>query len=167
MASTAPAARESCKTIAWPGIDVDHRRSSAPISFTGLLQDGTAVGTGTLALAIAGSQPVTLTGASTYTGGTTVTGGTLIVNNTTGSATGTGAVRLLPAARWVVQVSSPVRLALPAASSRRVTALERLHWAAPRSTARPLTISSIRRASSAQASTISRKCSVTWHSPAP
>ncbi len=56
-----------------------------------MIQDGTAAGTGTLALSISGPQAVTLTGASTYTGGTTV-GGTLVVNNTAGSATGTGLV---------------------------------------------------------------------------
>jgi len=60
----------------------------APSSFTGILQDGAAA---TLALSVSGTQPVSLSGASTYTGGTTVSGA-LVVNNTTGSATGTGAV---------------------------------------------------------------------------
>jgi len=61
-------------------------------SYAGVLQDGTAEGTGTLALAFTGPQSLTLGGASTYSGGTTVTGGALTVNNSAGSATGSGAV---------------------------------------------------------------------------
>jgi autotransporter-associated beta strand protein len=56
-------------------------------SFSGLIQDSggvTKVGSGTL----------TLTGANSYTGVTTVTAGTLRVNNQSGSATGTGVVRV-------------------------------------------------------------------------
>ena len=66
-------------------------------NFTGVIQDGAAPGTGTLALAYNGPQPLSLSGASTYTGGTTVTGATLNVSNTTGSATGSGAVTLTSA----------------------------------------------------------------------
>ncbi|HVU90093.1 MAG TPA: autotransporter-associated beta strand repeat-containing protein, partial [Pirellulales bacterium] len=63
-------------------------------NYSGIIQDGAAPGTGTLALAFSGPQSLTLSGASTYTGGTTITGGTLTVANTTGSATGTGPVTL-------------------------------------------------------------------------
>ncbi len=66
-------------------------------NFTGVIQDGAALGTGTLALAYNGPQPLSLSGASTYSGGTTVTGATLNVLNTTGSATGSGAVTLTSA----------------------------------------------------------------------
>ena len=66
--------------------------TAAPSSFSGVVQDG---GTGTLAVAVGGTQSVTLSGASTYSGGTTVNaGGTLVVANTTGSATGTGPVQV-------------------------------------------------------------------------
>ena len=41
-----------------------------------------------------GAGTLTLSGANTYTGGTVVRGGTLLVNNPTGSATGTGLVKV-------------------------------------------------------------------------
>ncbi len=41
-----------------------------------------------------GQGTLTLKGANTYTGGTTVSGGTLLVANASGSATGTGAVKV-------------------------------------------------------------------------
>ena len=71
--------------------------TTAPSSYTGVIQDqdGTTGGTGTLALALSGNQSLALTGASTYTGGTTVSGSsTLFANNTTGSATGIGTVTI-------------------------------------------------------------------------
>ncbi len=63
-------------------------------NYSGVIQDGASPGTGTLALAYNGPQPLSLSGANTYSGGTTVTGATLNVTNTTGSATGTGNVTL-------------------------------------------------------------------------
>ncbi len=63
-------------------------------NFSGVIQDGTADGTGTLALAYNGPQPLTLSGANTYSGGTTVSGATLFANNSAGSATGTGALTI-------------------------------------------------------------------------
>jgi autotransporter-associated beta strand protein len=56
-------------------------------NFSGLIQDSGAV----MKL---GSGMLTLTGANSYTGATTVTAGTLRVNNQTGSATGTGVVKV-------------------------------------------------------------------------
>ena len=43
---------------------------------------------------MSGKGSLDLTNANTYTGGTTVKAGTLLVDNTTGSATGTGQVRV-------------------------------------------------------------------------
>lgn len=57
-------------------------------TFSGLIQDGTGVGT----LAKIGTGTLTLSGANTYTGGTTISSGNLLVSNLSGSGTGTGAV---------------------------------------------------------------------------
>jgi len=51
-----------------------------------------AVISGTGALRLAGSGPVTLAGNNSYSGGTTVSNGTLLVNNSAGSGVGAGAV---------------------------------------------------------------------------
>ncbi len=56
-----------------------------------LTEDATSTGGG---LTKQGSGALTLSGANTYTGDTTVAAGTLLVNNTTGSGTGTGAVKV-------------------------------------------------------------------------
>lgn len=56
-------------------------------SFSGIIQDSGS-------LVKLGSGMFTLSGANTYTGATTVTAGTLRLNNQTGSATGTGGVKV-------------------------------------------------------------------------
>ena len=62
--------------------------------FSGLMQDGGENGGSGGSLTKTGNGKLSLTNANTYTGGTTITNGTLLVKNTTGSATGTGAVRV-------------------------------------------------------------------------
>jgi autotransporter-associated beta strand protein len=62
--------------------------------FSGLLQDGGVSGGTGGSLTKTGNARLTLSNANSYTGGTTVNSGTLIVDNTTGSATGTGAVKV-------------------------------------------------------------------------
>ena len=57
-------------------------------TFSGLIQNGTAVG----AVTKIGTGTLTLIGTNTYTGATTVTSGVLLVSNATGSGTGTGPV---------------------------------------------------------------------------
>jgi autotransporter-associated beta strand protein len=56
--------------------------------FSGLIQDGTGVGS----IEKIGTGTLTLTGANTYTGGTTISSGILLVSNLSDSGTGTGAV---------------------------------------------------------------------------
>jgi autotransporter-associated beta strand protein len=62
--------------------------------FSGLMQDGGISGGTGGSLTKAGRGRLSLTNANIYTGGTTITNGTLLVRNITGSATGTGAVRV-------------------------------------------------------------------------
>ena len=59
--------------------------------FAGTIDDGT---NSTGSLVKTGTGRLTLSGANTYDGGTTVSAGSLIVSNTTGSATGTGLVKV-------------------------------------------------------------------------
>ena len=59
--------------------------------FAGTIDDGT---NSTGSLVKTGTGKLTLSGANTYDGGTTVSAGSLIVSNTTGSATGTGLVKV-------------------------------------------------------------------------
>ena len=63
-------------------------------TFSGLIQDGGINGGTGGSLTKARRGRLSLTNANTYTGGTTITNGTLLVRNITGSATGTGAVRV-------------------------------------------------------------------------
>jgi autotransporter-associated beta strand protein len=63
-------------------------------TFSGLMQDGGFSGGTGGSLTKAGRGKLSLANANTYTGGTTITKGTLLVKNTTGSATGTGPVRV-------------------------------------------------------------------------
>jgi len=67
-------------------------------TFDGILSSNTAVAGSRVLLRKVGIGRLTLRGPSTYTGGTTVEAGILVVNNTTGSATGTGEVRVLAGA---------------------------------------------------------------------
>jgi len=62
--------------------------------FSGLMQDGGISGGAGGSLTKAGRGRLSLTNANIYTGGTTITNGTLLARNITGSATGTGAVRV-------------------------------------------------------------------------
>jgi autotransporter-associated beta strand protein len=64
-------------------------------TYSGRIVDGTGA-TGTGGLYKGGNGTLTLVGANTYSGGTTVSFGTLLAMNTTGSATGSGPVTVLP-----------------------------------------------------------------------
>lgn len=59
-------------------------------SFSGVIKDGGRGGS----LSKIGADTLTLSGANIYTGSTTVSAGTLVIANTSGSATGTGPVRV-------------------------------------------------------------------------
>jgi autotransporter-associated beta strand protein len=76
------------------GVNLTVGTNNLSKTFSGLMQDGGFSGGTGGSLTKAGTGRLTLRNASTYTGGTTITNGTLLVRNTTGSATGTGAVRV-------------------------------------------------------------------------
>ncbi|MEY4386508.1 MAG: hypothetical protein RLY20_1791, partial [Verrucomicrobiota bacterium] len=76
--------------------NIGENNSSA--SFSGVISSFTQVPGSLVVVNKYGTGTLTLSGASTYTGGTTVSAGTLRVNNTTGSATGTAEVDILPGA---------------------------------------------------------------------
>src|SRR6266480_3510484 len=63
-------------------------------TFSGLIRDGGIAGGTGGSLTKIGRGTLSLTKANTYTGGTILRAGTLLVKNTTGSATGSGAVRV-------------------------------------------------------------------------
>ncbi|MDO9613165.1 MAG: autotransporter-associated beta strand repeat-containing protein, partial [Bacteroidota bacterium] len=63
--------------------------------YNGTITDAQYSGSGaTAAILKTGTGRMTLIGANTYSGGTVVEGGSLIVSNTSGSATGTGSVKV-------------------------------------------------------------------------
>ncbi len=68
--------------------------SNLSTTFAGSIQDGDDGNTGG-SLTKIGSANLTLTSANTYTGRTIISGGILTANNTGGSATGSGAVRVM------------------------------------------------------------------------
>src|SRR5262249_28341800 len=63
-------------------------------TFSGRIQDGGINGGTGGSLSKTGTGKLTLSTASTHTGGTTISKGTFVTRNPTGSATGTGAVRV-------------------------------------------------------------------------
>ena len=63
-------------------------------TFSGIIQDGGVSGGSGGGVTKTGHATFTLANSNTYTGTTTVNQGTLVVSNTTGSATGSGAVRV-------------------------------------------------------------------------
>jgi autotransporter-associated beta strand protein len=76
------------------GVNLTVGANNLSTTFSGLMQDGGVSGGTGGSLTKAGRGRLSLTNANIYTGGTTITNGTLLVRNITGSATGTGAVRV-------------------------------------------------------------------------
>ena len=64
-------------------------------TFAGLIQDNTNATSGKVALTLAGTGTLTLSGANSYSGGTTVSNGTLRIGSTTAFGTGTKGTLLM------------------------------------------------------------------------